>query len=151
MRPRWLAVLLALSLAGNLVELGFFGYWSWKRRHDMQAFFERLATGTAYSSLHVLDSACEAASESLRFERLRLERDLLLVRLAGPPDSSRLAPFADSMALVARAQHRLLFDSRRAVAALPDSGPRRRLEQRWRLMTGIASNAEHDRGPGCRQ
>lgn|GEM_PF-1039025 len=136
MKNRWLPLLLAASLAGNLVELGVFTYRELKRRHDMQDFFSRLEDGTSRVDVNVLDGWRASEFESLNVADLRLERELQLAR-ADRADSSGLQPIVARMAQVSREQYRLAYESRRRLFSLTDSVRRRSLEQRWRRMTGL--------------
>jgi len=136
-RNRLLQLLLVLSLAGNLAELGLYGYRKLKGRYDMQEFFSSLADGTSQVDLNVLDGWRAFEFESLRVADLRLERELQLARAAAV-DSAGLAPIVARLARVSRGQVELAYVSRRRLFTVEDSARRRSLEQRWRQMTGIA-------------
>lgn len=137
MKRRWLLALLAVSVAGNIVELGLLAFREWKRRRDQQVFFDDLAAGAYSSSIFVLDRWREAEFESLGREVLRLERERVLADEPGRPDSVALAAVARELARLRRRRLALAFQSRQRAFELPDSGLRHRLAQRWRRMTGL--------------
>lgn len=134
MRHRLFAILLALSLTGNAVELVFLGIQA--RRYYILHFREE-KTPREYVALGTVSDGFDAVQESLNIEDLKAELEMERLEQAGCYDTLAAVPILDRYGDIERAQKLILFQSRQAVNHEPDSTKRARAERRWRVMTGL--------------
>ena len=137
MKPKWVLVLLIVSLAGNGVELGLYARAEWQRHRAMEKFFRSVQSGAAQWNQRVVVPDFEPRMQALKRRQNRWESELHWQDYQNPPDTAidRLA--LDSVASITRQMYKLMYESRRALPAVEDPKLRKRMERRWRGQMGI--------------
>jgi len=136
-KPKWLALLLVVSLAANLVEVGLYVRAEWRRRREMDRFFRWVQTGAAQWHLRVVVESFVPEMRWLEGRALRWKAELNRQNYLPQPDSARDRLALDSIASTARQQYDLLYRSRRALPSIKDHKLRQRMEKRWRMQMGL--------------
>lgn len=138
MRRRWLLVLLALSLAGNAVEVVLLGIRQLRNWYppevpsDLRAALE----GIRQLDLRVLVERYRWPLDSLKLEMALREHDLEYLQLSAPGDTAGARRLLDERAVLQKQVYRLMVESAWSVHELPEPR-RRRMLGRWREMTGL--------------
>ena len=137
MKPKWVMVLLVVSLVGNTLELGLYARAEWRRHQEMQKFSKWVQSGAVTWHPKVVVREFEPRMQALKRRQLRWESELHWQGYQNPPDTAidRLA--LDSVASITRQIYKLMYESRRALPAVADSNLRKRMEKRWRGQMGI--------------
>jgi hypothetical protein len=133
MKRGLLIALLAVSLAGNAVELVILGIRA--RRFYHHRFGD--APARNYAGLRTVTDGFDAVMESLNIERLKADLAMARLRQGGGYDTLLAAPVFDRFGDIERAENLVLFQSRQAVNQEPDPARRRRAEKLWRVMFGL--------------
>jgi len=136
-KPRWVLVLLVVSLAGNVVELGVYARAEWRRHREMQKFFKRVQSGAVQWNQQVLVRELEPKMRELNRRQSRWASELNWQDYQQPPDSAVDRQALDSVASFTRQRYELMYESRRALPAVEDAKLRRRMERRWREQMDI--------------
>ncbi|HTW92217.1 MAG TPA: hypothetical protein VMH22_10965 [bacterium] len=139
MRPRWVMVLLVVSLAGNVAELGVYAWAQWQRLHKWDRFYASLQKDApTWSRMVVVDS--------FRPEMRRLENHISRWSVESswqnfqqPPDTAIDRTALDSIASLTRQEYYLMYQSRRALPGVGDEKLRQRMEKRWRGQMGLGN------------
>jgi hypothetical protein len=137
MKPKWVLVLLIVSLAGNAVELGLYARAEWKRNRDMQKFYGWVQSGAEQWSRRVVVQDFEPKMQVLKRRQTRWMEELYWQDYQQPPDSSIDRQALDSIASITRQECLLMYQSRRALPSVEDAGLRQRMERRWRGQMGL--------------
>ena len=137
MKPKWVLVLLIVSLAGNVVELGLYARAEWKRNRDMQKFFKWVQSGAEQWTQRVVVKEFEPRMQVLERRETRWATELEWQDYQQPPDSSIDRQALDSVASITRQEYLLMYQSRRALLSVEDPGLRQRMERRWRGQMGL--------------
>jgi hypothetical protein len=137
MKPKWVTVLLVVSLVGNALELGLYARAEWRRHQESQKFGEWVQSGAVTWNPKVVVREFEPRMQALEQRENRWATELGWQDYQQPPDSAidRLA--LDSVASITRQEYELLYESRRALSAVEDPKLRTRMERRWRGQMGI--------------
>ena len=137
MRPAWLNLLLALSLAANVVEVAipFWNHYRWL--HMERPEYRSAPHQAARRHMKVLVPARQLEAESLRHEhdQLNLRREMLT--FDEPPDTVALRMALDSTMVLDRELYRLSYLSMRAVVESGNVKQRRGMEKRWRRQMNL--------------
>jgi hypothetical protein len=138
MRRRWLFVLLALSLAGNAVEIVLFGIRQLRNWYppEMPPEVRTALEGIRRLDLRVLVERYRWPLDSLKLEMQLREEDLSLKRIDAPGDTAGVRRLLDERAALQKQIYRLMVESAWSVHELPEPR-RRRMLGRWREMTGL--------------
>jgi len=137
MRPKWVVVLLVVSLVGNALELSLYARAEWKRNRESQKFGAWVRSGAVQWNPKVVVREFEPRMEALKQRQNRWQVELYWQSLQNPPDSAVVRLALDSGASVARQKYELLYQSCRALPAVEDPKLRKRMEKRWREQMGI--------------
>lgn len=137
MKPKWVVALFVVSLAGNLVELGLYARAEYRRRREMDRFYQWVQTGAPQWHQRVVVDSFEPELRRLHSRMNRWATELQWQDWQNEPDSAvdRLA--LDSIGSIARQQYELLYQSRRALPGVKDEKLRQRMEKRWRMQMGL--------------
>jgi hypothetical protein len=137
MKPKWVTVLLVVSLVGNALELGLYARAEWRRHQESQKFGEWVQSGAVTWNPKVVVREFEPRMQALEQRENRWATELGWQDYQQPPDSAidRLA--LDSVASITRQEYELLYESRRALSSVEDPKLRTRMERRWRGQMGI--------------
>jgi hypothetical protein len=135
MKPKWLWVLLVVSLAGNAVELGAFIKQSWTPiRHLFGAGWGHGTSSASYWLRAVSeDGRREFDSLQEQVQRLEIEESVL----EPGADAARVDSMQRTRAFLKRETMRVVFFSGRAIADVADPIRRKRLTMRWCDMMDI--------------
>jgi hypothetical protein len=139
MKPRWLTILLVVSLAGNAVELGLYAWSKWRRFAESQEFFKRVQVGAQMWTLRVVVKDFEPQMRILDQRKERWNMELQWQDYQAQPDTQIDRIALDSIASITRQEYKLTYDSRRALPSVPDAKLRARMEKRWRGQMGIGN------------
>ncbi len=138
MKPKWVLVLLVVSLVGNAVELGLYARAKWKRNRDMQKFYAWVQSGAAGAwNPRVVVKEFEPRKKMLESRENRWSSELQWQDYQQSPDSAIDKAALDSIASITRQEYLLIYQSRRALPTVADSNLRKRMERRWREQMGI--------------
>jgi hypothetical protein len=136
MKRRWLYLLLAVSLAGNAVELGVFAFrkrlywWSKPETYD-------IGGSAARWHLRAMVDSYQQRIDSMRHELTQLHLRLDWQSYQEQPDTAQVERTLDSVATLRREIYRLLLRSRLELAGVADKKARARMERRWRQQMGL--------------
>ena len=138
MRRRWMLVLLALSLAGNAVEMVLFGIRQLRNWYppEMPPDVRSAMEGIRQIDLRVLVERYRWPLDSLKLEMQLREEDLSLLRVNAPGDTAGVRRLLDERAALQKQIYRLMVESAWSARELPEPR-RRRMFGRWREMTGL--------------
>jgi len=137
MRPKWVTVLLVVSLVGNALELSLYARAEWRRHQEMQEFFKWVQSGAGTWNPKVVVREFEPRMRTLEQREYRWASELQWQDYQQPPDSAIDKAALDSVASITRQKYELLYQSRRALSAVEDPKLRTRMERRWRQQMGI--------------
>jgi hypothetical protein len=137
MKPRWLAVLLVVSLAGNAVELALYARSKWRSYRWSQRFNNWVAAGAAVWNPHAVVPEFEPQVRELGRREDRWSVELEWQDYQTQPDTQIDRIALDSVASITRQRYELLYQSRRALSLVHDARLRSRMERRWRQQMGI--------------
>ena len=137
MRPKWVAVLLVVSLVGNALELGLYARAEWRRNQESQKFGEWVQSRAVSWNPKVVVKEFEPRMQALEQRENRWVAELQWQDYQDPPDSAIEKAALDSVASITRQKHELLYQSRRALPSVEDPRLRTRMERRWREQMGI--------------
>ncbi len=137
MKPKWVLVLLVVSLVGNALELGLYARAKWQRQRYMQKSFKSVQSGAGRWTQRVVVPDFEPRMQALKLRQIRWRSELHWQDYQNPPDTAidRLA--LDSVASITRQIYKLMYESRRALPLVEDPKLRARMERRWRGQMGI--------------
>jgi hypothetical protein len=137
MRARWLTVLLAMSLAANLVELAVFGVGFVRRRVELQRFFGWVQRDAPHWNMRPLVNAYWPAWDSLGRVRTACSDELDSLSECEPVDSLQVAAAIDRLATIDKERVRIVFQSVRALRRPENESARTAKLRVWRGMTGL--------------
>jgi hypothetical protein len=138
MRPKWVAVLLVVSLVGNALELSLYARAEWRSHQESQKFGEWVQSGAVTWNPKVVVREFEPRMQALERREDRWASELNWQDYQNPPDSAIDKAALDSVASITRQKYELLYESRRALSAVEDPKLRARMERRWREQMGIS-------------
>jgi hypothetical protein len=142
MKPKWVVVLLVVSLVGNALELSLYARAEWKRNRESQKFGEFVESLAVSRYPRVVVGEFEPRMEALKQRKSRWLMELNWQGLQNPPDSAVVRLALDSVASITRQMYKLMYESRRALPSVEDAGLRQRMERRWREQMGLPAE-EH--------
>jgi hypothetical protein len=138
MRRRWLLVLLALSLAGNGVEVVLLNVQ--RLRHwyppEVPPEVRSALEGIRQLDLRVLVERYRWPLDSLKLEMELRKQDMYISLYRSPSDTAAIRRLLDERAALQKQVYRLMVESAWAARELKDP-QRRRMLGRWREMTGL--------------
>jgi len=137
MRPKWVVVLLVVSLVGNALELGLYARAEWRRHQESQKFNKFVESLAVARYPRVVVGEFEPRMAALEQRENRWAAELDWQSFRNPPDSAIAKAALDSVASITRQEYELLYESRRAVSAVEDPKLRTRMEKRWREQMGL--------------
>ena len=137
MRPKWVVVLLVVSLLGNALELGLYARAKWRSYQESQKFGKFVESVAVSSHLRVVVGTFEPRMQALEQRKTRWQTELQWQDYQQQPDSAVARLALDSVASITRQKFELLYQSRRALSAVEDPKLRTRMERRWREQMGI--------------
>ena len=138
MKPKWVMVLLVVSLVGNALELGLYARAKWQRQRYMQKFYAWVQSGAAGAwNPRVVVKEFEPRMKMLESRENRWSSELQWQDYQQSPDSSMDRQALESIASITRQEYLLIYQSRRALPTVADSNLRKRMERRWREQMGI--------------
>ena len=137
MRPRWVMVLLVVSLAANVAELGVYAWVKWQRLHKWDRFYAWVQKDAPQWRQRVVVDSFRPEMNRLEDHMNRWSEELSWQDYQQPPDSSIAREALDSVASITRQEYLLMYQSRRALPAVEDAGLRQRMERRWRGQMGL--------------
>jgi len=137
MRPKWVVVLLVVSLVGNALELSLYARAEWRSHQESQKFGEWVQSLAVSKNPKVVVKEFEPRMQALEQRKNRWETELQWQDFQQQPDSAIDKAALDSVASIARQKYELLYQSRRALSAVDDPKLRTRMERRWRQQMGI--------------
>jgi hypothetical protein len=137
MKPKWVMVLLVVSLVGNALELSLYARAEWRRHRESQEFGEWVQSGAVTWHPKVVVREFEPRMRALERRQIRWESELDWQDYQNPPDSAIDRSALDSVASITRQMYKLMYESRRALPAVADPNLRKRMEKRWREQMGI--------------
>jgi len=140
MRPKWVVVLLVVSLVGNALELGLYARAEWRRHQESQKFGEWVQSGAVTWHPKVVVREFEPRMRALEQRENRWATELQWQDYQQPPDPAIVRLALDSVASITRQKFELLYQSRRALPGVEDAKPRQRMERRWREQMGIGDD-----------
>jgi hypothetical protein len=136
-KPRWLNILLAVSLAANAVEIAI-PWWQQLRRMRSKGPGHRyLRYKAARYDLRVVTPEYQWVLDSLHHEHDRLGMKRQALTFDTPVDSSAVEQNLDSLEILDRQTYRLAFQSCQELIRSDDAKLRRRMEKRWRQQMDI--------------
>ena len=138
MRPKWVTVLLVVSLVGNALELSLYARAEWRSHQESQKFGEWVQSGAVTWNPKVVVREFEPRMQALERREDRWASELNWQDYQNPPDSAIDKAALDSVASITRQKYELLYESRRALSAVEDPKLRARMERRWREQMGIS-------------
>lgn len=138
MKPRWLVVLLVLSLAANLAELVWFGVGFVRRRVELQRFFGWVQTGAPRWHMRPLLDSYQPAWDSLGHLYSAVDDELEGLSVL---DTVRMADVLGRLARLDVAMTRVVFQSAQALHRPENAAVRAAKLQRWRGMTGLGPDS----------
>ena len=139
MRPKWVAVLLVVSLVGNALELSLYARAEWRSHQESQKFGEWVQSGAVTWNPKVVVSEFEPRMQALERREDRWASELNWQDYQNPPDSAIDRSALDSVASITRQMYKLMYESRRALPSVEDPRLRTRMERRWREQMVIDS------------
>jgi hypothetical protein len=137
MRPKWVVVLLVVSLVGNALELSLYARAEWRRHQESQKFGKFVESLAVSRYPRVVVGEFEPRMQALKQRKIRWETELQWQDYQQQPDSAVARLALDSVASITRQKFELLYQSRRALPAVEDPGLRKRMEKRWREQMGL--------------
>jgi hypothetical protein len=137
MKPKWVTVLLVVSLVGNALELSLYARAEWRRHQESQKFGEWVQSGAVTWNPKVVVREFEPRMQALERREDRWASELNWQDYQNPPDSAIDKAALDSVASITRQKYELLYESRRALPTVEDAKLRARMERRWREQMGI--------------
>ena len=137
MKPKWVTVLLVVSLVGNALELGLYARAEWRRHQESQKFGEWVQSLAVSKNPKVVVKEFEPRMQALERRRTRWTTELEWQDYQQQPDSAIDKAALDSVASITRQKYELLYQSRRALSAVDDPKLRTRMERRWREQMGL--------------
>ena len=139
MKPKWVLVLLIVSLVGNAIELGLYARAEWKRNRETQKFNAMVQSGANQWTQRVVVREFEPRMQVLEQRENRWATELEWQDYQQPPDSAIDRQALDSVASITRQEYLLMYQSRWALPSVEDAGLRQRMERRWRGQMGIGN------------
>jgi hypothetical protein len=137
MRPKWVVVLLVVSLVGNALELSLYARAEWRSHQEEEKAVGHVEPVAVSRYPRVVVGEFEPRMQALEQRKIRWETELYWQSLQNSPDSAVVRLALDSVASITRQKFELLYESRRAVSAVEDPKLRARMERRWREQMGI--------------
>lgn len=137
MKPKWITVLLVVSLVGNALELGLYARAKWQRHRAREKFYQSVQSRAGQWTQRVVVPDFEPRMQALKLRQIRWESELHWQDYQNPPDTAIDRSALDSVASITRQKYELLYQSRRALPAVEDAKLRQRMERRWREQMGI--------------
>ena len=142
MKPKWVTVLLVVSLVGNALELSLYARAEWRSHQESQKFGEWVQSLAVSKNPKVVVKEFEPRMQALEQRKNRWATELQWQDYQNLPDSAIDKAALDSIARITRQKYELLYLSRRALPSVEDAKLRQRMERRWRGQMGLPSE-EH--------
>jgi hypothetical protein len=142
MRPKWVVVLLVVSLVGNALELSLYARAEWRSHQEEEKAVWHVEPVAVSRYPRVVVGEFEPRMQALEQRKTRWEAELDWQSFQNPPDSAVVRLTLDSEASITRQKYELLYESRRALSVVEDPKLRTRMERRWREQMGLPSE-EH--------
>ncbi|MFO7638443.1 MAG: hypothetical protein R6X14_03940 [bacterium] len=133
MKPRWLIVALAASLALNAGAIGAFAWHRYRRWNRERRFYRELKQDTRQRISVVLDEHRDEM-DSLRHEYLDARRALALLGDEERPNQATLDSLLDRLAGVHREMNRVAFATGQEIFRMFPEQRRGMLRERWEGM-----------------
>ena len=137
MRPKWVVVLLVVSLVGNALELGLYARAEWRSHQESQEFGKFVESLAVSRYPRVVVGEFEPRMQALKQREIRWDTELYWQMYQQQPDSAVVRLALDSEASITRQKYELLYQSCRALSAVEDPKLRTRMEKLWRKQMGI--------------
>lgn len=141
MRPKWLYVLLAVSLAANVTELAVFGVQWYRRHRGMGGFFNWVQNSAAKWNLRPVENSFWPEWDSLGRSYSAADDRLDSIADAAPGDSAVIAAATDEVIRIDRQRYRLVFESARALGRPENARVRKSNTRLWRDMMGVPADS----------
>ena len=145
MKPKWLYILLVVSLAANVTEMVVFGVQWYRRHRGMSGFFGWVQNSAAKWNLRPVVGAYWPEWDSLGRSYGAADDRLDSIAEAAPGDSARVAAATDEVIRIDRQRYRLVFESAQALQRPENQRGRRGNVRLWRDMMGVPPDSDHSR------
>ena len=139
MRPKWVVVLLVVSLVGNTLELSLYARAEWRSHQEEEKAVWHVEPVAVSRYPRVVVGEFEPRMQALKQRENRWRTELYWQDYQQQPDSAIDKAALDSVASIARQKYELLYQSRRALPSVEDAKLRQRMEERWRGQMGLPS------------
>ena len=143
MRPKWVVVLLVVSLVGNALELSLYARAEWRSHQEEEKAVWHVEPVAVSRYPRVVVGEFEPRMQALEQRENRWEAELDWQSFQNPPDSAIEKAVLDSVASITRQKYELLYQSCRALPAVEDPKLRKRMEKRWREQMGLPAEEHH--------
>ncbi|HTW92550.1 MAG TPA: hypothetical protein VMH22_12695 [bacterium] len=140
MKPKWAVNLLVLSLLGNVVVLGWYGwhFWSGALKNPRYSPYQWIPDYVWRGGRGVVVRSFEPKMQTLWQRKKRWMLESRYQDFQEPPDTAMDRIALDSEASIARQAFKLIYQSRRTLPQSRDIGPLKRImEKRWRQQMGL--------------
>jgi hypothetical protein len=137
MRPKWVTVLLVVSLVGNALELSLYARAEWRSHQEEEKAVVHVESVAVSRYPRVVVGEFEPRMQALEQRKIRWEAELDWQSFQNSPDSAVVRLTLDSEASITRQKYELLYQSCRALPTVEDAKLRARMERRWRQQMGI--------------
>jgi hypothetical protein len=145
MRPKWLYILLAVSLAANVTEMVVFGV-QWYRRHRGMSGFDNWVQNSASKwNLRPVVNSYWPEWDSLGRSYHAADDALDSIAEAAPDDSAGIAAATDAVIRIDRQQYRLVFESAQALRRPENEHARKSMTRLWRDMMNVPADTGRGR------
>lgn len=145
MRPKWLYILLVVSLVANITEMTVFGVQGYRRHRGMSGFDNWVQNSAVKWNLRPVTSSCWPAWDSLSHAYNAARDELDSIAEAVPGDSARIAAATDEVISLDRAMYRLVFESAQALQRPENERGRKSMTRLWRDMMDMPADSGHVR------
>lgn len=139
MKPRWLNILLIVSLVGNAAELVLYARAKWIKQREMNQFFKMVQDRAETWTIRAVVQSYQQRVWVLEQRENRWALDLYWQDFQQPPDTAIDRIALDSIASITRQEYDLIYQSRRALPQVEDARLRKRMERRWRGQMGLGN------------
>lgn len=141
MKPKWLYILLALSLAANVTELVVFGAQWYGRRRSLSGFFGWVQNSAAKWNLRPVVNSYWPEWDSLGRSYDAADDALDSIADAAPGDSARIAAATDELIRIDRERYRLVFESAQALQRPENARVRKSMTRLWCAMMDVPADS----------
>jgi hypothetical protein len=145
MRPKWLYVLLVVSLAANVTELSVFGVQWYRRHRGMSGFFGWVQYSAVRWNMRPVEDSYWPAWDSLGRSYNAASDALDSIAEAVPGDSARIAAATDEVIRTDRQRYRMVFESAQALQRPENERLRKSMTRLWRDMMNVPADSGRGR------